>query len=343
MSLRFALLSLSTAVCAVTLALPLVSAHAQSTGCPGKNALLELKATDATAHARILAAAAAAKNGKTRLWKIEHEDAPDRPASYLFGTLNVSDERLQSFSPAVTEALDVSSRIALEVDETSLERTQEALTVMRDALLPASATGKLETLLAKPEAARANLLLARSGLPKDLAARVKPWVAMLLTSTSDCERQRLKQGKLPLDAELARQAENRGVGSFGLESTEMQFSAFSQLSDAQQMSLFKAGLAAADHIDDRTEALIQLYLAHDMGAMWPLHVELSKIYGADAEALEAFRQNVIEARNVRMRDRTMMHLATGGVFIAVGAMHLPGDTGLVELFKDAGFKLTALE
>lgn len=340
MSLRRILQSLPVLVIAT--ALPLTAVLAQTTGCPGKDLLGELKMSDAAVHARILAAANASKNGKRLLWKIESHEQPDHPASYLFGTLNVSDERLQHFSTAVTEALDVSSRIALEVDETSPERTQEALGVMRNATVPGN-SAKLETLLARPDAARASLILARSGLPKDLAARVKPWVAMLLTSTSECERERLRQGKLTLDAELARQAENRGVGSFGLESTEMQYAAFAALSDAEQISLLKAGLAAVDHIDDETEAMVQLYLAHDIGALWPLHEELGKRYGADAPALEAFRQSVLDDRNVRMRDRTLMHLATGGVFIAVGAMHLPGDKGLVELFKDAGYKLTAIE
>ena len=60
-------------------------------------------------------------------------------------------------------------------------------------------------------------------------------------------------------------------------------------------------------------------------------------------ALDALRQSMLEERNIRMRDRTLMHLTYGGVFIAVGAMHLPGDTGLVELFKDAGYTMTAVE
>ena len=339
-TVRQTLISMSFA--ALASAMPLTAAHAQSTGCDGKNLLDEIKAKDAPAFARIRAAADSSKNGKTLLWKIENEEFPDRPASYLFGTLHVSDERLHKLSPATQDALNFTSRIAMEVDDASPERAQEALVVMRTAVLP-GANAKLETLLAKPEAVRANMMLARSGLPKELQPRVKPWVAMMLTSMSDCERQRQKQGKLTLDAELARQAEDRGVGAFGLESTEMQFSAFAEVPDAEQISLLKASLAAHDRVDDMTEALVQLYLAHDLGALWPLHEEFGKSHGADAQALESFRQSVIDGRNLRMRDRTLMHLATGGVFIAVGAMHLPGDKGMVELLKGAGFKLTAVE
>ena len=327
---------------ALAFALPTHAARADQTGCKGHNVLDELKAKDAPAYARFRQAADAEKNGKAVLWKIESEEAPDRPASYLFGTLNVTDERVLNLSAPVEEALTYSARIALEVDETSPERTQEALAVMRNALLPGT-NAKLEALLGKPEATRANLMLTRSGLPKEWVPRVQPWVAMLMTTTSDCETQRLKHGKLTPDREMARQAENRGVGSFGLESTEMLLSAFATLDNDAQLSLLKAQLAGYDKLDDKTEALIQLYLTHDIGALWPLHAELAARHGATAAALAAYRENVFETRNIRMRDRTMLHLQTGGIFIAVGAMHLPGDKGLVELFKQAGYTLTAIE
>ncbi len=330
---------------ALAIAGPLsTAAEAQSVSCPGRNLLDDIKAKDASAFARIKAAAVANKNGSNVLWKIENEEKPDRPASYLFATLGVSDLRLQALSPAVSSAMNAASRIALEVDETTNARTQEAVGTMTNALLPDGGTNpKLESLLAKPEASRANLMLVKSGLSQDLVPRAKPWVAMLAASTSDCERERLKQGKLTLDAELARLAESRGVGSFGLESTEMKLGAFAELSDAEQLSLLKATLAGFDRIDDQTETLVQLYLAHDIGAIWPLLEELTKRHGADATALESYRKHVLDERNTRMRDRMLMHLATGNVFVAVGAMHLPGDNGIVELLREAGYTLTAVE
>lgn len=340
MSFRRPLLS-SALACAGLLLLASETA-AQSTGCEGRSILAEIKARDAAAAQRIERAAADTRNGKTLLWKIENEEHPDRPASYLFGTLQVSDERLQKFSPAVQDALSFSSRIALEVDETSLERTQEALSVMRDALQPTGAA-KLDTLLAKPEAQRASLVLAKAGLPSEMQRNARPWVAMLLSSVSECEQRRLKQGKGTLDAEIARQAENRGVGAFGLESTEMQYAALAGVPDADQLSLLKAALAMQDRLDDVTEAMIELYLAHDVGALWPLQQEVGLRFGAEAKALEAYRQSALDDRNVRMRDRTLMHLNVGGVFIAVGARHLPGEKGLVELIREAGYRLTAIE
>lgn len=318
------------------------AAAARDTGCPGKNLLETIKTADASAFARLRAAADGAKNGRTLLWKIESEDAPDRPPSYLFATLHISDERIKAFDANVEDALSHSRRIATGVEDMSPGRVLEALGVMQETLLPDKAP-QLGTLLAKPEAERAAVVLAHTELPKDWQPRVKPWVVLALATQSDCEQQRLKQGKLTLDGELERQAENRGVGTFGIETAEMELGALAAMTDGDQLSLLKANLASRARIDDQTETQVQLYLAHDIGALWPLQRELAKADGADDTALEAYRQNVLEDRTSRMRDRALMHLSEGGVFLAVGAMHLPGDKGLVELLRGQGYKLTAVQ
>jgi len=44
-----------------------------------------------------------------------------------------------------------------------------------------------------------------------------------------------------------------------------------------------------------------------------------------------------------MRDRALGLLEKGNVLVAVGAMHLPGEQGLVQLFRDAGYRVKAVE
>lgn len=54
------------------------------------------------------------------------------------------------------------------------------------------------------------------------------------------------------------------------------------------------------------------------------------------------RSDLIRKRNRLMAKRAGDLLAKGNVFIAVGALHLPGDEGLVELIRKAGYKVTAV-
>ena len=43
-----------------------------------------------------------------------------------------------------------------------------------------------------------------------------------------------------------------------------------------------------------------------------------------------------------MLDRLAQHLASGGVFVAVGALHLPGPTGLLEGVTRLGYQVEAV-
>ena len=45
----------------------------------------------------------------------------------------------------------------------------------------------------------------------------------------------------------------------------------------------------------------------------------------------------------RFRDAALPYLEEGGAFIAVGALHLAGDSGLVELIRGAGYTVSAVD
>ena len=315
---------------------------APSSTCGGKNILDQIEASDAAAYKAIRQAADATENGKGVLWKIEQTGNPDRPPSYLFGTIHVTDDRVIAMPPKVTKAMNSTRRIALEVEDVSPSRLLEALgSFGGKVLLPEGQT--LEALLGAADAKKLMLMLKATGVPPDVAMRLQPWLAYLMMSYSDCERSRIVGGNLPLDGEIARLGEERGVGVVGLETVETQFLALTAIPEADQLAILKSGLALRDRVTDLTETMIQLYLKRDLGAMWPLQVSLAKGSGVQQTSLDAFEQSLLVNRNQKMRDRAVAHLVFGGVFVAVGAAHLPGKTGLVTLLRDAGYTLTVVE
>ncbi len=65
--------------------------------------------------------------------------------------------------------------------------------------------------------------------------------------------------------------------------------------------------------------------------------------GFDPALTETFTARLLDARNVRMAERMQPQLAEGGAFIAVGALHLPGESGILKLLlEDRGYQLTRL-
>jgi uncharacterized protein YbaP (TraB family) len=325
----------------VLLALPFAVPRvvfAQS-ACAGHDMLEEMRVADPPTFQRITQAAAATENSNAILWKIEQQD---KPASYLFGTMHVTDERINVLPSAVKTALANSRRVALEIDDFSQERMSEAMSAAGKLMLLPAAT-RLDALLSDEEFAKVTSLFRRTGLPSELAIRLRPWVAVMLLSLSDCEKGRVANGVLPLDARLAQFAEARGVGVFGLETVERQFQALAAVPEDDQLAILKATLKLYDRIDDLMETTIQLYLKRQIGAIWPLQLALAERLGHSPQIFESFAQNLIVARNIKMRDRALGHLAGGGIFIAVGALHLPGKQGLVELIREAGYSVTSIE
>lgn len=323
----------------------LISSQAMAAGqtaiaCPGKDMMTSAGAPSANFGDSVRESAKGLANGKARLFKIEHEDYPDRIPSYLLGILTVADPRINELSPAVEAALGKTRRIALESDIISSDRVQEVVGSMRSsAFLPKGQS--LNKLLSAGDVAKITLAAKRRGLEPEQAAQLKPFIATLLMSTSECQQ---RQSRTPgFDSYLAQFAEQRGVGAFGLESLDMMFESLSRLKDDTQVALLKATLKGFDKADDVSETMVQLYLKKDIAGLNVLGNAVAKAYGVPAAALEDYTQTMIVDRNVRMRDRAIMHISYGGVFIAVGAAHLPGQSGLVELFKDAGFKVTEVE
>jgi hypothetical protein len=316
-----------------------ITAEAQPSTCPGRSVLEELEGKDPQAFRRVSEAAQATVNANAVLWRIA---SGDKPPSYLFGTMHVTDERINALSPATKAALESARRIALEIDDVSQTRMAEAmLGAGKLMILP---DGKrLDALLDADEFAKVHALMRRSGMPSEFVIRLRPWVAVMLLALSDCEKGRVANGAMPLDVRLARDAEARGVGVFGLETIERQFEAMAAVPESDQIGLLKATLKLYDRIDDLMETTVQLYLRRQLGSIWPLQLALAEKLGHPPQIFSRFEESVIVSRNLKMRDRVLQHLASGGIFIAVGALHLPGKQGLVELIREAGYTVTAIE
>ncbi|MDX2156599.1 MAG: TraB/GumN family protein [Hyphomicrobiaceae bacterium] len=89
--------------------------------------------------------------------------------------------------------------------------------------------------------------------------------------------------------------------------------------------------------------MLRRYLAREIAKVWPLQMEMWRQAGFDTAAFASFRRELLTVRNARMRDAALPVLAEGGAFIAVGALHLVGEDGLVALLRAAGFEVTPAE
>lgn len=315
------------------------NATASQPGCKGINMLPELAATSPETYSEIRSVADATENARAVLWKIERAGVPD---SYLLGTIHMTDPRVTAFSPQLKTALAKTKTLALEVADISADATNAA--IAKAAQLVLFTDGRtLDDLLSREEYNKVKATLTDAGLPGETAAIFRPWVVSMILSTSSCERQKVKDGLPVLDLKLANTARQRGLDVVGLETIDSQLAAMAAVPDDQQIAMLRASLKFVDRANDTMETLLQLYLSRDMGSAWPFHLALAQRAGISRQLFTDFQKRIISDRNEKMCDRALPLLRAGHTLIAVGALHLIGEHGLVALLRQAGYTVTAVE
>ncbi len=180
-------------------------------------------------------------------------------------------------------------------------------------------------------------------MPVDMAAVFKPWIVSMILSVSDCERTKVQQGARVLDMKIAAIGKSRGLQVVGLETIPAQLEALAAVPEQQQIDMLRASLKYADRTNDLMETLVQLYLTRKITAAMPFQIALAKQAGVSDQAFVGYQEKLLTERNVKMRAVAEPLLDQGGVFIAVGALHLPGDEGLVALLREGGYTVSPIE
>lgn len=307
--------------------------------CKGRDMLAELAASDPAAHARVLSEAKSIENANAILWKVTSKAGK---VSHLFGTIHITDERATNLSPKIRAAIAASGKLALELDDFSPAAMTKAFARVGN-IIAYTDGSSLARKLEPEEFETAKKAVKRLGMPAEMAGVVRPWLITLLMALPDCEIRRTAAGLVALDLKLHKEAKQRGTAIVGLETIDDQLKAMAAVSDADQVAILRSGLKMYDRIEDLLETVLLRYLERNLGAIMPLQLVLGEKLGLPRAAHQAFEKQVVELRNRRMRDAAIPLLDAGGVFIGVGALHLPGKSGLVALLREAGYTVTAEE
>lgn len=308
--------------------------------CTGIDLLEQLRAERPADYEAVMAEARAIPNGEALFWRIEREGV--KP-SFLLGTAHVTDARVTEMPVSVKEALRDASVVALELKELR-DKQEFALAAMKQARLMVLPPGQsLWDLI--PDADE-PLIRDNVNLPKHAANSIfgyQPWVVAAMLTIPPCEQAREQAGLPPFDMMIAEQATKRATPLVGLETVEEQLSVFATMPMDLQVKYLLAVAKLGPRTQDYFETLISLYAQRLITAYVPLTLRLEPV-DAGSEAMMAFvEQDLTITRNRTMMRRAGELLAKGNAFIAVGALHLPGSQGLVELIRGAGYKVVPIQ
>jgi uncharacterized protein YbaP (TraB family) len=262
------------------------------------------------------------------LWQVT---GPAGSVSYLMGTLHSEDPRVMALAEEAAVHLQRSRMLILELvpDLAMSQRSLEYMLFNDQRRLSSLADKKLYEQAAK--------LLRQHDVPQHLVDRMKPWAVYIVLSMPRAET------GMFLDMQLYGMARQNNITVTGLESIEEQLGIFDNMPMPEQLRLMRETIKEYPNLSAEFDKLMQAYLSRDLGRL--LQVADSQIKQDDPleqELEQELEQQLVHDRNLRMAERLRPYLDSGGVFIAVGALHLPGPTGLLALLRQQDYQLEAV-
>jgi uncharacterized protein YbaP (TraB family) len=263
---------------------------------------------------------------RSLFWSIKKDG---NHAGHVIGTIHSEDPRVLDFSESFLEKLKSNSVFAMEMvpDMATLARLTEYMHYPPG-----------QSLESVAGAERFNALMSALSaykVPREFIKRMKPWAAMMTLSTPPP-----KTG-LFMDLSLSLRASGSGLKVMGLESLEQQLSFLENMPMSMQLSLLDQAITEYPQVREVHDQMVAAYLENDLVRLQELSDE--QLMAVDVQARNYFIESGIVDRNLRMAERLLSYLDDDTVFVAVGALHLPGESGLLNTLRRNGFELNPLE
>lgn len=266
--------------------------------------------------------------GQGLLWRVERDGVAP---SYLFGTIHITDERVNDLPGPVRAAFEEAESATFEVI-----MTDEVQMKMGRAMVLADGR-TLDAILGPELFGQVAEAGQRYGMSPAQLRHFKPWALSIIFSVPQAELARNATGDMPLDQALQAEAFETGKSVYALESADEQIAVFNSMPEADQVAMLAAAVEDNGAVERVFEAMVRNYLKRDIAAILEQMAEQTK--EMDPRFLELFMRRFNEERNHKMVERMDEMLDDGGTFIAVGALHLPGETGLLRLLERRGYQI----
>lgn len=176
--------------------------------------------------------------------------------------------------------------------------------------------------------------LAPYRMPPDWVSRMKVWAVMMTLSVPPPET------GFFMDFSLSLRAAGSGLKVVGLETLEQQLAFLEEMPLRQQLSLLDLALQEYHRVAEVHTAMVDSYLEGDLNRLKEQAEE--QMSELTPEIRRYFTYQGIDLRNQRMMETLLSQLGNQRVFVAVGALHLPGDLGLINLLREQGYELNPM-
>jgi uncharacterized protein YbaP (TraB family) len=266
-----------------------------------------------------------AQSQKNFLWRTQTKNS----TIYLLGSIHLMKQDVYPLSRTIENAFDQSDFLAVEADIADISRI-DMTQVLNKAIYQGG--DSLEKHISNNALAVVRKETERLGLPFELIKMQKPWLLALTMESLEL----MKAGYDPeygIDKHFLIKAQGKKK-ILEIESFDYQVNLLSGFSDTEQ-ELFL--LYALKDLDLLTREVDKLVGAWKTGNSHVMETFVTKSV-VDESRFYPIYEKLIIVRNRNMADRIENYLQSRGTyFVVVGAAHLTGSRGIIQLLRNKGY------
>jgi uncharacterized protein YbaP (TraB family) len=275
-------------------------------------------------------AVAAAAKGGTSVWKVENRGGG--ATLYLAGSIHLLAEEDHPLPAAFGSAYESCERLVLEVKSVG---GPEGDVAAFEKGMYGNSGGSIKDDLSAETYEKLTAFLADAGLPTGAMDGFRPWMAAMTLSLTEI----MKLGCRPdlgVDSFFEGKALEDRKPVSGLETTEFQIGLFAKLDEKMQEQMLLSTIEDMAEIETEFPRLIKAWREGD-------EKTLRKVMVESMADMPEFRAEILDKRNLRwMKDLAEMLDGEEDVMVVVGAGHLVGRRGLVQMLRKRGYKVERL-
>lgn len=264
----------------------------------------------------------AQNNGNSLLWKISGNGLEQ--SSYVYGTFHLLCPDDLDLSKKVTDALDRSKQLVLELDFDDPTLMQ---TLQQNMMMPDGQTAE-DYLNEEEYELLAGFFKDSLNMPFERIKGIKPFFlsSMTISHFLGCQPASFEQT-------LTKTAKNKGMEVKGLETVEEQLSFIDNLSMEMKKKMLMENLKQYDKSKKMFREQVEYYLSENLEG---LNSIIDDYMSSDYTQL---RDDLLVKRNKNWMPEIRKMIQEQPSMVAVGAGHLPGSDGLLELLGEAGYSV----
>lgn len=268
-------------------------------------------------------------NGPSSVWVAEK----DGNRIYLAGTIHLLREKDYPLPDVFEQAYIDSKKLVFELPPGSDGANEVAQRMQKMGSFPGD--DSLENHIAQETLKQVLEWAEKKSVPATTIKGYRPWYVSLIIASLEYQALGAVADR-GLDTWFEKRAAKDGKQGSGLETVEYQLSLFSGLSDKIQEQLLIQTLEETVSMKKNYDELLSAWRGGDL-------VKLQEIMFRDAEKFPDLIEDFLNKRNQAWIAPIMQHLTDGGhVMVLVGAGHLGGKGGVLELLKAKGCTIRQL-